>query len=129
MALIQSSQIQYPLSGSFSGSFYGDGSGLTNLTGLTPFQIVSGSVSASVNISGNIFLIKSSSVNFLTITSNTTTLQNDIFLIKNLSGQTTFTVSQSIVYFSTQSAPLSNASALAGGIYFTSASFYVGLEN
>ena len=129
MALIQSSQIQYPLSGSFSGSFNGDGSGLTNLTGLTPFQIVSGSVSASVNISGNIFLIKSSSVNFLTITSNTTTLQNDIFLIKNLSGQTTFTVSQSIVYFSTQSAPLSNASALAGGIYFTSSSFYVGLEN
>jgi hypothetical protein len=129
MALIQSSQIQYPLSGSFSGSFYGDGSGLTNLTGLNSFQIASGSVSASVNISGNIFLIKSSSVNFLTITSNTTTIQNDIFLIKNLSGQTTFTVSQSIVYFSTQSAPLSNASALAGGIYFTSASFYVGLEN
>lgn len=129
MALIQSSQIQYPLSGSFSGSFYGDGSGLTNLTGLNSFQIASGSVSASVNISGNIFLIKSSSVNFLTITSNTTTLQNDIFLIKNLSGQTTFTVSQSIVYYATQSAPLSNASALAGGIYFTSASFYVGLEN
>jgi len=129
MALIQSSQIQYPLSGSFSGSFNGDGSGLTNLTGLIPFQIVSGSVSASVNISGNIFLIKSSSINFLTITSNTTTLQNDIFLIKNLSGQTTFTVSQSIVYFSTQSSPLSNASALAGGIYFTSSSFYVGLEN
>jgi hypothetical protein len=129
MALIQSSQIQYPLSGSFSGSFYGDGSGLTNLTGLNSFQIASGSVSASVNISGNIFLIKSSSVNFLTITSNTTTLQNDIFLVKNLSGQTTFTVSQSIVYYATQSAPLSNATALAGGIYFTSASFYVGLEN
>jgi hypothetical protein len=102
---------------------------LTNLTGLNSFQIASGSVSASVNISGNIFLIKSSSVNFLTITSNTTTLQNDIFLVKNLSGQTTFTVSQSIVYYATQSAPLSNATALAGGIYFTSASFYVGLEN
>lgn len=129
MALIQSSQIQYPLSGSFSGSFYGDGSGLTNLTGLNSFQIASGSVSASVNISGNIFLIKSSSVNFLTITSNTTTLQNDLFLIKNSSGQTTFTVSQSIVYYATQSAPLSNATALAGGIYFTSSSFYVGLEN
>ena len=129
MALIQSSQIQYPLSGSFSGSFYGDGSGLTNLTGLNSFQIASGSVSASVNISGNIFLIKSSSVNFLTIISNTTTLQNDLFLIKNSSGQTTFTVSQSIVYYATQSAPLSNATALAGGIYFTSSSFYVGLEN
>ena len=129
MALIQSSQIQYPLSGSFSGSFYGDGSGLTNLTGLNSFQIASGSVSASVNISGNIFLIKSSSVNFLTITSNTTTLQNDLFLIKNSSGQTTFTVSQSIVYYATQSAPLSNATVLAGGIYFTSSSFYVGLEN
>ena len=129
MALIQSSQIQYPLSGSFSGSFYGDGSGLTNLTGLNSFQIASGSVSASVNISGNIFLIKSSSVNFLTITSNTTTLQNDLFLIKNSSGQTTFTLSQSIVYYATQSAPLSNATALAGGIYFTSSSFYVGLEN
>ena len=46
-----------------------------------------------------------------------------------MSGQTTFTISQSIVYYATQSAPLSNSTALAGGIYFTSSSIYVGLEN
>jgi len=143
MALIQSSQIQYPLSGSFSGSFYGSLFGTSSYAVTASYAatasyllnppainlIYTGSVTASVDVTNNIFLVKSGSVNFLTIASGTTTLQNDIFLIKNLAGQTTFTVSQSIVYLPTQSAPLSNASALAGGMYFTSSSFYVGLEN
>ena len=42
--------------------------------------------------------------------------------------QTTFTISESIVYFTTQSNILTG-STIAGGIYFTSSSFYVGLEN
>ena len=111
-----------------TGSLFGTAS--WSLNTLNPFTfIATGSVTASVNIADDIFLIKSSSVNFIRVTNNTTTIQNDIFLIKDLSNRTTFTISQSIVYFPTQSAVLSNAVASAGGIYFTSSSFYVGLEN
>lgn len=127
MALITSKQIQYPLSGSFSGSFYGDGSGLTNLS-VGGDKIASGSVTASVSPIGNLFLVKSASIEFMSVTSDTTTITNNVFLIKNNSNQTTFKVSESIVYFATQSAPLTG-STLAGSIYFTSSSFYVGLEN
>lgn len=127
MALINSSQIQYPLSGSFSGSFSGDGSGLTNLS-VDGFQITSGSVSASVSPIGNLFLIRSASAEFLKITSTTTTITNDVFLVKNNSNQPILTVSESIVYFATQSVPLTGSTS-AGSIYFTSSSFYVGLEN
>lgn len=127
MALINSSQIQYPLSGSFSGSFSGDGSGLTNLS-IDGFQITSGSVSASVNPVGDLFLVRSASAEFLKITSTTTTITNDVFLVKNNSNQPILTVSESIVYFATQSAPLTGPTS-AGSMYFTSSSFYVGLEN
>jgi hypothetical protein len=127
MALINSSQIQYPLSGSFSGSFFGDGSGLTNLSA-GGNKIASGSVTASVSPIGNLFLVKSASIEFMSVTSDTTTITNNVFLIKNNSNQTTFKVSESIVYFATQSAPLTG-STVAGSIYFTSSSFYVGLEN
>ena len=127
MALINSSQIQYPLSGSFSGSFNGDGSGLTNLS-IDRSQITSGSVSASVNPIGDLFLIKSASAEFLKITSNTTTITNNIFLVKNNLNETTFAISESIIYFATQSTVLTS-STVAGGMYFTSSSFYVGLEN
>ena len=127
MALINSSQIQYPLSGTFSGSFSGDGSGLTNLS-VKGNEIASGSVTASVSPIGNLFLIKSASAELMSITLDTTTITNNIFLIKNNTGQTTFKVSESIVYLATQSVPLTG-STIAGSIYFTSSSFYVGLEN
>ena len=112
MALITSKQIQYPLSGSFSGSFNGDGSGLTNLS-IDGFQITSGSVSASVNPIGDLFLVKSASAEFLKVTSTTTTITNDVFLVKNNANQTTFAVSESIVYFATQSTILTS-STIAG---------------
>jgi hypothetical protein len=127
MALITSKQIQYPLSGLFSGSFSGDGSGLTNLS-IDGFQITSGSVSASVNPIGDLFLVKSASAEFLKITSNTTTITNDIFIIKDNNNKPTFTISESIIYFATQSTELTG-STIAGSMYFTSSSFYVGLEN
>jgi hypothetical protein len=127
MALITSKQIQYPLSGSFSGSFNGDGSGLTNLS-ISGNRISSGSVTASVSPIGDIFLVKSASAEFLKVTSTTTTITNDVFLVKNNANQTTFAVSESIVYFATQSTILTS-STIAGGVYFTSSSFYVGLEN
>jgi hypothetical protein len=80
MALITSKQIQYPLSGSFSGSFNGDGSGLTNLS-VSGNRISSGSVSASVSPIGDLFLIKSASIEFMSITSNVTTITNNVFLV------------------------------------------------
>jgi hypothetical protein len=128
MALIRSSQILFPLSGSFSGSFYGDGSGLTGLTasiGTSPF-IADGNVTASVE--NGIFLITSASIEVLKIANNTSTFTSDIFLRKNSQNNPTFRVSESIVYFATQSSELTG-SAIAGGIYFTSSSFYVGLED
>ena len=129
MALINSSQIQYPLSGSFSGSFFGDGSGLTNLTvSGSSDRIISGEVTASVSPIGNLFLIKSASAELMSITSTITTITNDVFLVKNNNNQPTFKISESIVYFATQSAPLTGPT-IAGSIYFTSSSFYVGLEN
>jgi hypothetical protein len=127
MALITSKQIQYPLSGSFSGSFNGDGSGLTNLS-ISGNRISSGSVTASVSPIGDIFLVKSASAEFLKVTSTTTTITNNVFLVKNNVNQTTFAVSESIAYFATQSTILTS-STIAGGVYFTSSSFYVGLEN
>jgi hypothetical protein len=73
------------VSGSFSGSFEGDGSGLTGIpssaiSGLQLFRITSGSVSASVNIdSTSIFNVISSSTELLKLDSNgTLTLQGDI---------------------------------------------------
>jgi len=73
------------VSGSFSGSFEGDGSGLTGIpssaiTGLQLFRITSGSVSASVNVdSTSIFNVISSSAELLKLDSNgTLTLQGDI---------------------------------------------------
>lgn len=128
MALIRSSQILFPLSGSFSGSFSGDGSGLTGISASIGdiSRIVSGQVTASVE--NDIFLITSASIELFKVTSTETTLQSDVFLIKNISNIPTFKVSESIVYFATQSTELTG-STVAGGMYFTSTSFYVGLED
>ena len=53
--------------------------------------------------------------------------ENDIFLIKN-NGNTILTVSESgVVILATQSIEL-NSPAPTGGIYFTSGSFFIGLE-
>jgi len=124
MALIENSQIRYPLSGSFIGSFSGSFIG-----SLENSKIVSGSISSEVNVVGNLFLIKSASFNFMTITSEETTIRNNIFLVKDSSDKTVFKVSSSIIYLPTQSTILPDYTSLAGSIYFTSSSFYVGLES
>jgi hypothetical protein len=60
----------------------------------------------------------------LEIKSNVT----DVFLIKNFNNQPVLTVSQSgVVIVATQSVELTS-SAPNGGIYFTSESFFVGLD-
>jgi hypothetical protein len=130
MALINSKQIEFPL----TGSFIDDGSGNTSISassiiGLQLNQITSGSVTASVNIGPDIFLIKSGSNTFFNInTDSSTTLYSDLFIIKNYNTQEpVLIVSQSIVQFVTQSLdPIGNTNA--GSIWFTSSSFYVGLE-
>ena len=71
MSIIRPKQISsasYTISGSFSGSFQGDGSNLTGV-GLG-YAIVSGSVTASVNVQDTIFLIKSGSSTFFTVDNN-----------------------------------------------------------
>jgi hypothetical protein len=60
------------VTGSFSGSFIGDGSGLTNvpasgIVGLNLSRTATGSVSASVDVGTNSFTLASSSINLLTV--------------------------------------------------------------
>jgi hypothetical protein len=77
--------------------------------------VITGSldVTGSASITGSLFMNSDS---------------NDIFLIKNSSNTTVLAVSQSgVVIFSTQSQELTGP-APNGGIYFTSASFFVGLD-
>lgn len=93
-----------------------------------PYLIQTGSVSAEVDVVGDLFLIKSASTNLVSITSTATTINTEVFLIKNSINQTTLKVSESILYLPTQSNTLADNTATVGGIYFTSSSFYVGLD-
>jgi hypothetical protein len=123
-------------SGSFSGSFFGDGAGVTNISassvvGLSLFSIATGSITASVNVTpSNLFLIKSGSTEYLNISSSSnTTLYSNLFIVKNFTTQQpVLTVSQSIVQIATQSFDPSGTTD-AGSIWFTSSSMYIGLEN
>ena len=93
--------------------------------------IIKGNITASVTTGSQIFLINSSSIALFTIDyqgSTTITSNADtVFLIKN-NNSPIFSVSQSgIIVLATQSATLTSP-APNGGIYFTSSSFYVGLD-
>jgi hypothetical protein len=138
MALIQPKQLAnqfYEITGSFTGSFIGDGSGLVNLPTSSFGQLSKisiGDITASVNIGTNIFLITSASSEFFTINNQGSTIisstADDIFLIKNLNNTPVLTVSQSgVLVLSTQSIELINP-APNGGVYFTSSSFFIGLD-
>jgi len=109
MALIKPEQLR---SGSYqiTGSLFGTSSYATlaltasyALTSIDPFRIITGSVVSSVDVGSTIFLIKSASIEMLSI---------------NQTG---------IVTLSTQSIELTSP-APNGGIYFTSSSFFVGLD-
>ena len=95
------------------------------------FRITSASYTASVG-DGNIFLINSASANIFTINESQSVIisssANNVLQLNNINNTTILNVSQSgILNLSTQSAELTG-SAPNGGIYFTSASFYVGLS-
>jgi hypothetical protein len=97
---------------------------------LTLFQIATGSVTASVNVNpANLFLIKSGSTQYFNISSSgNTDLYSNLFIVRNFTTQQpVLIVSQSIVQIQTQSFLPTNPTS-AGSIYFTSSSFYVGLE-
>jgi hypothetical protein len=124
-----------------SGSIYGTSSWANNaltasyldpngVSSLNLFRITSGSITASVDIDpNNLFLIKSGSATFLNIQNNSnTTVYSNLFIVKNFTTQQpVMTVSQSIVQFATSSTPPVGPTQ-AGSIFFTSSSFYVGLE-
>ena len=94
------SNITEGYSGSFSGSFQGDGSGLTNLpadsiVGLQLNQIADTTTTASVAGTGNIFNIERDGIDYFTIddtgktTLDTLTIQNDLIVQGTASFQET----------------------------------------
>jgi hypothetical protein len=96
----------------------------------SPFSISTGSIVASVNTDpASIFLIQSASIPFLNIASNSdTTVYSDLFIIKGFtSEQPVLTVSGSIVNIATHSIDPAGTT-VAGNIYFTSDTMYIGLE-
>lgn len=121
----------YGITGSFTGSFIGDGSKLTDIP--SPPQINFNSVTASVQDPNYTFLLSSASIELFKINSlGSTTIHSDasdIFLIKNFAGANVLTVSQSgIITVATSSNQLYDP-APNGGIYFTSSSFFIGLSD
>ena len=94
--------------------------------------MATGSVTASVDVSGDIFIIRSASYNPFTVSgTGLTTISGsaaNLFLIKNASNQPVLTVSQSgVVILATSSVELTGP-APNGAIYFTSNSLFVGLD-
>jgi hypothetical protein len=76
-------------------------------------------ITGSLNLTGSLAVTGSVGI---------TSTANDIFIIKNWNNQSLLTVSQSgVITVATQSLQLSNP-APNGGIYFTSTSFWVGLD-
>ena len=136
MATLKNKQLAFPLSGSFTGSFFGTSSYavtasyVEGISAISSFQIATGSVTASVNVDPtNLFLIKSGNTQYFNISSSVnTTLYSDLFIVRNFTTQQpVLIVSQSIIQFATQSSNPTGTTN-AGSIWFTSSSLYVGLE-
>jgi hypothetical protein len=121
-------------------SFYGDLFGTASFaltasyvlnSGLT-YAIVTGSITASVDVGNTIFLVKSgsytpfsiSNTGAVTISGSASTLLS----VKNANDTSVLTVSQSgVIVLATSSIELSSP-APNGGIYFTSSSLFIGLD-
>ena len=101
--------------------------GTASFTGLNTFT--SSITIENVSNPTSLFLIKSGSTTYLNVSSSgNTELYSNLFIIKNFTNQQpVLTVSQSIVQFATQSL-IPTGNAPNGGIWFTSASMYVGLD-
>ena len=131
---IRPGQIQTGSLYDISASFAVTASHALNLTPPFPYTgdaEITGSLSIN-GTGGDIFLIKSSSIDVLTVEeSGMVTVTNDaptMFLIRNSSFAPILAVSESgVVIFATQSQELTE-SAPYGAVYFTSSSFFIGLE-
>jgi hypothetical protein len=129
------------VSGSISANnFYGDLFGTASYaltasyvlnSGLT-YAIVTGSITASVDVGNTIFLVKSGSYTPFSI-SNTGAVTisgsaSNLLTVKNANNINVIAVSQSgVIVLATSSVELSS-SAPNGGIYFTSSSLFIGVD-
>tara|TARA_R110000823_G_scaffold7348_1_gene26896 strand:- start:431 stop:847 length:417 start_codon:yes stop_codon:yes gene_type:complete len=131
---IRPGQIQTGSLYNISSSFAVTASHALNSTSPFPF-IGDAKITGSLDINGtggDIFLIKSSSVEVLTVKeSGAVTITNDaptMFLIRDTSFAPILAVSESgVVIFATQSQELTTTAPI-GAIYFTSSSLFVGLD-
>ena len=120
--------------GSFIGTFVGDGSGLTGLPTSQWTSSFDGSISreSDVSVTGSFGVTNQANTSlFLINAQGATTIKStaaNIFLVQNQNSVNILTVSQSgIIVVATQSVELTSP-APNGGIYFTSNSFFVGLD-
>jgi hypothetical protein len=144
---VLSKQLTSLISASFTGSFAGGGAGLTDVTA----SFIGGGIAGNItlwdsanSLTSSVMYQSSSNItadvnNFFLIKNSTTSLNvsNGVQItssaavplqINNATSQSLLQVSQSgVITLATQSAALTG-STIVGSIYFTSASFYVGLE-
>lgn len=131
---IRPGQLQTGSLYNISSSFAITASYVEDVTNVFPYT-GDAEITGSLNINGtggDIFLIKSSSFDVLTVEeSGAVTVTNDaptMFLIRNTSYAPILAVSESgVVIFATQSQELTE-SAPYGAVYFTSSSFFIALE-
>lgn len=112
----------------FTGSLFGTSSYAVNAVSAS--VLVNDGISAQVTTDPTqLFIIKSGTTPYLNISSSgNTELYSNLFIVKNFTTkQAVFTVSESIVIIATQSLD-PTGTAPNGGFWFTSGSFYVGLE-
>jgi hypothetical protein len=142
MAQFYNKQLHFPLSGSFtgsfSGSFFGDGAGITNISassivGLDLFRIYTGSIQAQVNVGANIFTLSSGSATVLNISRQGSTTLNvtgsvPYFFLISSGSRTIFEVNDQGVTQTKVFEAGETPTPEYGGMYFTSQSFFVGLD-
>jgi hypothetical protein len=142
MAQFYNKQLHFPLSGSFtgsfSGSFFGNGGGLTNVSassivGLDLYRIYTGSIQAKVDVVSTVFIISSGSSTLFSLsnsgslTVNATGSVPHFFLITSGSKNVFKINNEGTVenkVFESGYVP----AAQYGGMYFTSQSVFVGLD-
>ena len=141
MAQFYNKQLHFPLSGSFtgsfSGSFFGDGAGITNISASSIVgykeAIAVATVTASVSTEATMFLIRSGSYNSFSISNQGSTTLNVTgsvphFFLLSSGSREIFKVNNQGVTETKVFEAGENPTAEYGGMYFTSQSFFVGLD-
>lgn len=130
MSLTRNKQLQYPLSGSFTGSLFGTASyALTAsyVSNTGSFFLIGGNFS---NSSLSLGTLNDYSLFLIVSGSNRIQINNtgSIFIIKNQTQKNVLSIQDSgLVSFLTQSSEPSGTPNL-GDLYFTTGSLYVGLD-